>query len=391
VDKRDYYEVLGLQKGASDDEIKRAYRKLAKANHPDVNPNDKKAESRFKEVGEAYEVLSDASKRERYDAYGHAGVDPSYGGGGGYGAGGFNVDFGDLGDILNDFWGGGTSRRSNPNAPRQGETLQTQASVTFEEAAFGVPKEVPVTRVEDCETCHGSGCAAGTTAETCPNCKGSGTVTSRRQTLFGVSLSTSACPSCNGNGKIIKTPCNTCKGKGRVRKNRTLRVDIPAGIDHGQTFAVRGQGGKGYNGGPAGDVLITVRVAAHSKFKRDGTTLHYPLPISFTQAALGAEVEVPILTPPGEAGSKAKLNIPEGTQTGSVFRLAGKGVPRINSGSRGDMLITVTIRTPTALNAEQKELLKQLDNSASPATAATTSDEASDEGGKKGKKKKWGK
>ncbi|MDR0858765.1 MAG: molecular chaperone DnaJ [Oscillospiraceae bacterium] len=385
MDKRDYYEVLGLEKGASDDEVKRAYRKLAKANHPDVNPNDKKAEARFKEIGEAYEVLSDKTKRERYDAYGHAGVDPSYGGGSGgsYGGGGFNVDFGDLGDILNDFWGGGTSRRTSPNAPREGETLQTQASVTFEEAAFGVAKDVPVTRVEDCETCHGSGCAAGTTAETCPNCKGSGTVTSRRQTLFGVSLSTSACPSCSGTGKIIHTPCNTCKGKGRVRKNRTLRVDIPAGIDHGQTFAVRGQGGKGYNGGPAGDVLITVRVAQHTQFKRSGTTLHYPLPISFTQAALGAEVEVPILTPPGESGSKAKLTIPEGTQTGSIFRLAGKGVPRINAGSRGDMLITVTVRTPTGLSAEQKSLLQQLDG-------GTSSDEG-EESGKKGKKKKWGK
>ncbi|MDR2530749.1 MAG: molecular chaperone DnaJ [Oscillospiraceae bacterium] len=364
MNKRDYYEVLGLKKGASDDEIKKAYRKLAKTHHPDVNKDDKTAETRFKEIGEAYEVLSDRDKRSRYDAYGHAGVDQSYsatsgdggfGGFGGFGGGGFEFD---LGDILGDLWGGG--RRNNPNAPRQGESVRSSVTIEFAEAAFGCTKDVHVSRVEVCSDCKGTGSAPGTTPEVCPQCKGSGTVQTRQRTILGETVMTSACSKCGGSGKIIHSPCPTCKGKSNVRRNRTMPIDIPAGIDDGQTMSLRGKGGHGINGGPDGDLLVSVRVKPHEHFRRDGTTLYYKLTISFAQAALGDELEVPILAE-GDANARAKLKIPEGTQTGSIFRLQGKGVPHLRSSVRGDEMVTVTVETPVNLTAEQKELLRKLE------------------------------
>ena len=355
ADKRDYYEVLGLQKGASDDEIKKSYRKLAKQYHPDLHPGDKDCEEKFKEIGEAYEVLSDPDKKAKYDQYGHAAFDPNAGFGGGYG-GGFG-DFGDLGDILGNifgggfgFGGGGETRRSGP---MKGENLRVRLPIEFEEAAFGCKKDIPIQRIEDCPDCSGSGCAPGTTADTCPDCRGTGTVRTQQRTPFGVMQSTAACRRCGGSGKIIKTPCPKCNGKGKVRRNRSVTVDIPAGIDDGQTFPVRGEGHAGLNGGPAGDLHVTVSVRAHPLFERDGNSVLFEMPISFAQAALGAEVEVPTLD------GKVKYTIPEGTQTGSIFRLRGKGIPYVNSAGRGDQYVSVTVETPKNLTKEQKELLRK--------------------------------
>ncbi len=359
ADKRDYYEVLGLQKGASDEEIKKAFRKLAKENHPDLHPGDKAAEERFKEINEAYEVLSDQEKRQRYDQFGFAGVDPSYGAGagaGGAGFGGFDGfgGFGDLGDIFESFFGGGGGSRRNANGPRRGENLRAGLDLSFEEAAFGCQKEVQVSRIEDCADCHGTGCAPGTTAEVCPDCRGSGQVRRAQRTAFGMMQTTVTCDRCRGAGKIIHSPCPTCKGKGAVRHNKTVSVTIPAGIDDGQTLSVRGQGHRGSNGGPAGDLLVTVRVRPHPLFERDDTSVLYRMNINVVQAALGAEVEVPTLD------GKVKYTIPEGTQSGTVFRLRGKGIPRLNSSGRGDQFVTVNVEIPRGLSAEQKELLTEL-------------------------------
>ena len=391
ADKRDYYEVLGLKKGASEDEIKKAYRRLAKENHPDMNPGDKGAEARFKEIGEAYEVLSDPEKRSRYDQFGFAGVDPNYGagapGGGGFGGGfsGFG-DF-DIGDIFDSFFGGGTRGGStrSANSPMRGENVRTQAQLTFEEAAFGCSKEIPVSRIEDCPDCGGSGCEKGTTPEVCKRCSGTGTVRSQVRTAFGVMSSQSACPECSGTGKIIHSPCPKCRGKGAVRKNTTVKVDFPAGIDDGQTLSKRGAGHRGLNGGPAGDLLITVSVLPHSQFERDGFNVYYNMPITVTQAALGDSVEVPTLD------GKVKYTIPEGTQTGTVFRLRGKGIQRLNSVGRGDQFVTVTVQTPTNLTSEQKELLRKLGETFGEKGKRGSILEdifGDDPKGKKGKKKK---
>ena len=358
AEKRDYYEVLGLQKGASDDEIKKAYRKLAKENHPDLHPGDKDCEERFKEIGEAYEVLSDPDKKARYDQYGHAAFDPNSGFGGGFG--GFG-DFGDLGDILGNIFGGGFgfggSTTRSRNAPQKGENLRVRLSIAFEEAAFGCSKEITVPRIEDCEDCGGTGCKPGTTAETCPDCGGAGEVRVQQRTMLGIMSSTTPCRRCGGTGKLVKDPCPKCGGKGKVRKQKTISVNIPAGIDDGQTISLRGQGHAGVNGGPKGDLLITVSVKAHPLFERDGSSILLELPISFVQAALGAEVEVPTLD------GKVKYTIPEGTQTGTTFRLRGKGVPYLNGSSRGDQYVTVNIETPKNLSKEQKELLRKFGES----------------------------
>ena len=350
--KRDYYEVLGVQKGASDDEIKRAYRKLAKASHPDLNPGDKEAEARFKEVNEAYEVLSDKEKRGRYDQFGHAGVDPSFGGGGGF-DGGF--DFGDLGDIFGSFFGGGFGggRRTNPNAPQRGESIRLSQILSFEEAAFGCEKAVTVERLEPCSSCQGSGCAEGTTPEVCPDCHGTGTVQVRRQTPMGVFATSSPCTRCGGKGKIIHQPCRECRGVGAVRQRRTIQASIPAGIDNGQTISIRGQGNTGKNGGPAGDLLITITVRPHELFRREGTSVLCEAPITFAQAVLGAELEIPTID------GKVKYDLPEGTQSGATFRLKGKGIPSINGRGRGDQYVTVYIETPRNLTKEQKEALRK--------------------------------
>ncbi len=360
--KRDYYEVLGVEKTASAEEIKKAYRKKAMQFHPDRNPGDKEAEAKFKEAGEAYEVLSDDDKRSRYDQYGHAGVDPNFN----PGFGGFGGGFGggvDLGDIFGDIFGGGFggfgggSRQSSYNAPRRGESVTARLELTFEEAAFGAEKEVGATRIENCGKCSGSGSADGV-IETCTRCAGSGQVRTT-QNFMGMQMqSTAACPQCNGRGKIIKTPCTTCKGKGKVRRTQKVTVKVPAGVDNGQSVRVRGEGSVGANGGPAGDLLVEIFIKRHKIFERDGADVLCELPISFTQAALGAEIEVPTLD------GKVKYDIPEGTQTGTTFRLRDKGIPYVgNRSRRGDQIVTVVVETPTRLNSKQKELLRQLEDS----------------------------
>ena len=386
--KRDYYEVLGVSKGASEEEIKKAYKKLARKYHPDMNPGDKEAEEKFKEINEANEVLSDPDKKARYDQFGFAGVDPNYGagaGGGAYGAGGF--DFGDLGDIFGSFFGGGFGgARANPNAPQRGESIRASVSVTFKEAAFGCEKDVTVERSEQCATCKGSGCqpgttpeicpdchgsgqvqvqqrtpmgvcAKGTTAEVCPDCRGSGVIQQRRQTPLGYMSTSAPCQRCGGKGKIIHQPCPKCGGKGMIRHRKTIKVSIPAGIDNGQTISLRAQGNAGKNGGPAGDLLIVVSVRPHEIFRREGTSVLCEAPITFTQAVLGAELEIPTID------GKVKYTIPEGTQSGTTFRLKGKGIPGLNGRGRGDQYVTVYIETPRNLNREQKEALKKFSES----------------------------
>lgn len=341
--KRDYYEVLGLQKGASDDEIKKAYRKLAMKYHPDMNPDDKEAEAKFKEVNEANEVLSDGEKRARYDQFGHAGVDPNYGGGGGY-----NMNDMDLGDLLGSFFGGGFGGGSTRrNGPQKGESLRANLSITFEEAAFGCEKEISLNRNESCDVCHGSGCAPGATADTCPDCRGTGTI---RMTQ-GFFATSATCSRCRGSGKIIKNPCKTCNGGGAVRRQKRINVNIPAGIDDGQAISLRGQGNAGKNGGPAGDLIVGVSIKPHTHFRREGTSVLYDCGISFYQAAAGAELEIPTID------GKVKYTIPAGTQTGTTFRLRDKGIPELRGRGRGDQYVTVKVRTPSGLNGAQKEAL----------------------------------
>lgn len=357
--KRDYYEVLGISKGASEEEIKKAYKKLARKYHPDMNPGDKEAEEKFKEINEANEVLSDPDKKARYDQFGFAGVDPNYGagtGGGAYGAGGF--DFGDLGDIFGSFFGGGFGgARANPNAPQRGESLRTSVTISFEEAAFGCEKEVAAQRIENCPNCKGTGSADGV-IETCSQCHGTGQVRSV-QNFMGMQMqSTTTCPTCGGRGKVIKNPCTTCRGKGKVRKTNRVKVKIPAGVDAGQSVRVRGEGCVGVGGGPNGDLLVEISIRRHPIFTRNGTDVLCEVPITFTQAALGATIQVPTLD------GKVDYEIPEGTQTGREFILREKGIPEVgNTRRRGNERFTVVVETPTRLTKEQKDLLRQLDGS----------------------------
>ena len=348
AEKRDYYEVLGIGKNATDAEIKSAYRKLAKKYHPDLNPGNKEAEEKFKEVNEANDVLSDPQKRQRYDQFGFAGVDPNYAAANGGGAGGFGGGFGgvDLGDIFGDIFGGGFgggfsgfgggSSTRTANVPRKGHDIQASVILTFEEAAHGCSKKITINR-----------------QDTCPDCGGRGFVIRQQRTPFGVMQSQGPCQKCRGTGKIIHQPCPDCHGSGRIRKRRTIQVNIPAGIDNGQTISLRGQGHAGSNGGPSGDLLITVMVRPHEIFRREGTSVFCEAPITFTQAVLGAELEIPTID------GRVKYTIPEGTQTGTVFRLRGKGIPVLNGRGRGDQYVTVTIETPRDLNREQKEALKK--------------------------------
>ena len=357
--KRDYYEVLGVEKGASAEEIKKAYRKKAMQYHPDRNPGDKSAEETFKQIGEAYEVLSDEQKRARYDQYGFAGVDPNFGAGAGAGRGGFGGfgDFGDLGDIFGEFFGGGRSRSSTANMPRRGENVMSHLELTFEEAAFGAEKEVSAQRIENCANCRGTGSADGA-LEQCERCRGTGQVRTTQNFMGMTMQSTSACPACSGRGKIVRNPCYTCKGKGKVRRTNKVKVKIPAGIDEGQSIRIRGEGCVGANGGPNGDLLVEIYIKDHPIFRREDMDVLCEVPISFGQAALGAQIQVPTLD------GKIPFDIPEGTQTGREFVLRDKGIPDVNNPRhRGNHRFTVVVETPTRLTKEQKDLLRQLDDS----------------------------
>ena len=366
AEKRDYYEVLGVDKSASEDEIKKAYRKAAKQYHPDLHPGDKEAEEKFKEANEAYEVLSDAEKKAKYDRFGHAGVDPSYGAGqGGYG--GFNgqgFDF-DLGDIFSNIFGGGFGGggASNPNAPQRGSDTQTSVTISFEEAAKGCEREVESNRIEVCDECHGSGAAAGSSPKTCPECNGRGQVTTSQRTPFGMFQTQKACSRCGGKGTIIDNPCKKCRGAGRVRRPAKITIKIPAGIDDRQIINARGQGNKGINGGPAGDLRVAVNVRPHPIFERDGYNVWVEMHVSFAAAALGCELQVPTLD------GKVKYNIPAGTQSGDVFKLKGRGIQSLNNRGRGDQLVRVIVDVPRTLNAEQKRLLLELDKALGNETA----------------------
>lgn len=360
ADKRDYYEVLGVSKDASSDDLKKAYRKLAKQYHPDMNPGDKTAETKFKEVNEAYEVLNDPAKRQRYDQFGHVGVDPSYGGGGaGYSGGGFGGF--DVGDIFESFFGGGfsgfggSSRTRNPNGPIRGNDINVTLGLSFMEAAKGCKQQIQVQRLEKCDTCGGSGAKSGTTAETCTECGGTGQVKVSQRTPIGVIQTTRTCSKCSGKGKVIKEPCSDCRGMGRVRHTRTLEVSVPAGIDDGQTFVLRGQGDQGINGGPAGDVNIMVTLRPDTLFERDGFDVWCDIPITFSQAVLGDEITVPTID------GKVKYTVPEGTQSGTVFRLRNKGIQYVNGRGRGDQYVKVNIEVPRNLTGKQKEALRKFE------------------------------
>ena len=354
--KRDYYEVLGVDKNASADDIKKAYRKLAKECHPDLHPNDKQAEERFKELNEANEVLSDPEKRARYDQFGHDGPNMGGFGGAGYG-GGFDFGgFGGMGDIFDQLFGGGmggTARRAN--GPVAGNDLRYDLRISFEEAAFGCEKSFEFTRTENCDTCHGTGAKPGTQPKTCPTCKGAGQV--RMQGGFMVTVRT--CSTCGGTGKVITDKCPACAGTGRLRRRRTASVKVPAGIDNGQTIVMNGQGEPGRNGGPNGDLYIQVTVRPHKLFRREGTNLHLDFPIAFTQAALGADVEVPTL-----GGGKMNFHIPEGTQNDAEYRIKGQGVQQLRGNYRGDLILHIRVEVPRRLSEKQKDLLRQFADTA---------------------------
>ena len=369
--KRDYYEVLGVNKNATDEELKKAYRKLAKKYHPDANPDNKKeAEEKFKEVNEAYETLSDPQKRRMYDQFGHNGPQ-GFGGGSGqgpFGQGGYYSysssgfdgfdDFGDLGDIFSSFFGGGFGGRSSSrkqNGPRKGADLNLRMEITFEQAFSGVEKEITVTRNETCDNCHGTGAKPGTSVTKCTTCNGTGQVTQVQNTILGQMQTRRTCTVCHGTGEIIKEPCEVCHGNGTVRKQPRIKVKIPAGIDDNQTVVLRGEGEPGEKGGPKGDLYITVRIKKHSIFTRSGNNVMCEVPITITQATLGADLEIPMVD-----GTKVVYKIPDGTQTGTKFVIRNKGFKSVNSSSTGDFVFTVKVQTPKKLTKEQRELLVQL-------------------------------
>ncbi|HPJ02734.1 MAG TPA: molecular chaperone DnaJ [Candidatus Limiplasma sp.] len=347
--KRDYYEVLGVPKDASDDDIKKAYRKKAKESHPDLHPNDHKAEERFKEINEANEVLSDAKKRAQYDQFGHDGPNMQGFGGGAGGFQGFD-GFGDINDIFSSFFGGGMGGRgSRRDGPVPGDDLRYDMTITFEEAAFGVQKSFEFYRNENCDTCGGSGAKPGSTTKTCPTCNGAGQVRSGG----GFMVTVHTCPTCHGEGKIVSEKCQDCSGSGRVRRKRKATIKVPAGINPGQTIVLNGNGEPGKRGGPNGDLYVRISVKPHPVFKRDGTTLMMELDITMVQAALGADIEVPTLKEP------VKYRIPEGTQSGTVFRLKGYGIPHLRGSGKGDLMVTVRVNIPKKMTNRQKDLLRQ--------------------------------
>ncbi len=369
AEKRDYYEVLGIGKNATDAEIKSAYRKLAKKYHPDLNPGNKEAEEKFKEVNEANDVLSDPQKRQRYDQFGFAGVDPSYAAANGGGAGGFGGGFGgvDLGDIFGDIFGGGFgggfggfgggSSTRTANAPRKGHDIQASVILTFEEAAHGCSKKITINRQDTCPDCGGTGAAKGTSPETCPDCGGRGYVVTQQRTPFGVMQSQQPCSHCGGRGTIIRNPCKTCRGTGKTAARKSLEINIPAGIDDDQNIALRGQGDAGSNGGPAGDVIVHVTVKADPMFERDGYDVTIHVPITFSQAVLGDDVEVPTVD------GRIVQHIPEGTQSGTKFRLRGQGIQYLNGRGRGDQYVIVDVEIPKKVTRAQREALKAFEDS----------------------------
>ena len=369
AEKRDYYEVLGIGKNATDAEIKSAYRKLAKKYHPDLNPGNKEAEEKFKEVNEANDVLSDPQKRQRYDQFGFAGVDPNYAAANGGGAGGFGGGFGgvDLGDIFGDIFGGGFgggfsgfgggSSARTANAPRKGHDIQASVILTFEEAAHGCSKKITINRQDTCPDCGGTGAAKGTSPETCPDCGGRGYVVTQQRTPFGVMQSQQPCSHCGGRGTIIRNPCKTCRGSGKTAARKSLEINIPAGIDDDQNIALRGQGDAGSNGGPAGDVIVHVTVKADPMFERDGYDVTIHVPITFSQAVLGDDVEVPTVD------GRIVQHIPEGTQSGTKFRLRGQGIQYLNGRGRGDQYVIVDVEIPKKVTRAQREALKAFEDS----------------------------
>lgn len=350
--KRDYYEVLNVSKTASLDEIKKAYRKIARENHPDVKPNDKEAEVRFKEATEAYAVLSDPEKRAKYDQYGHAGVDFNGQGFGGFGDFGDFADFG-LGDIFDMFFGGGMGGTARRSGPVRGADLRYDLSITLMEAAFGAKKEIEVPVSEDCSVCGGSGAAPGTHPTTCTQCGGSGQVRSVQRTIFGQMATTRTCGTCNGEGKVIKNPCEKCRGHGKVREVKKIQVNIPRGSEDGLSLRYSGKGEAGLRGGPSGDLYVVLHVEPHEFFEKNGNDIYCEIPITFVQAALGDEIEVPTLH------GEVKMKIPEGTQTSKVFRLRGQGFPYRRGGGNGDQHVRVIVTTPTKLSGKQKKLLRE--------------------------------
>ena len=371
--KRDYYEVLGVKKGASDDELKKAYRKLAKQNHPDLHPGDKEAEARFKEINEAYEVLSDKEKRAKYDQFGFAGVDPNFGAGGA--GGGFGFDMGDIfgsffGGGFGGFGGGGSKARTGPS---KGGTVRTSLTLTLEEAAFGCEKDVTISHVESCDVCGGTGCEPGTTAEVCPECHGTGQVRMQQRTVFGTMSTSTICPNCRGEGKIIHQKCKACGGSGGVRRQKKVHVKVPAGIDNGQAISVRGQGDMGRNGGPAGDLIVGINVAPHPRLRREGPHIYLDQTVSILQATLGGAVEIPSLD------GKIKCKVEPGTQPGTTLRLRGKGVPILNGRGRGDQYVTLRVEIPRNLNDQQRQALRKFAEAMGeiPAEGAEESEERS--------------
>jgi len=348
--KKDFYEVLGLQKGASDEEIKKAFRKLAIKYHPDKNQGHKEAEEKFKEINEAYQVLSDPEKKARYDQYGDA--DFGGGGGAGYGAEGFDFsDFGGFGDIFDSFFGGGGGGRRKKGGPARGADLEYTVTLTFEEAVAGVEKEISITRNETCESCGGTGAKEGTQPKTCDKCGGTGQINVQRNTPLGSFMSVNTCDKCGGKGTIISDPCQECKGTGKIRKNRKITIDIPAGVDTGNVIPMRGQGEHGTGGGPAGDLYVNIRVMPHKIFKRKGYDIFIDSHISFSKASLGVELKVPTID------GDVKYSVPAGTQPGTVFRLKAKGVPKVNGHGRGDQYVNIVVDIPKSVNAKQKDAL----------------------------------
>lgn len=390
AEKRDYYEVLGVSKNASEDEIKKAYRQKAKQYHPDLNPDNAEAEAKFKEANEAYEVLSDAQKKARYDQFGFAGVDPNYGAGSGAGAGGFgggvDIDLGDLfGNIFGGFGGFGSAfggRQQNPNAPRRGEDVQERVTLSFEDAAKGCKRTVDVTRIEVCAECGGTGAAKGTSPKSCPDCGGRGQVQSQQDTPFGRISTSRVCAKCGGRGKIVESPCAKCRGGGRVRRRAAVEVNIPAGIDDQQVINVRGEGSKGANGGPAGDLRVVVFVRPHPFFEREGYDVWYNVHVTFPQAALGDSIQIPTLD------GKVKWDLPAGTQPGDVFMLRGKGIQKLNSRDKGNQLLRVVLDVPKKLTDVQRTMIRQLADEMGTPITPKTDDGKGGIGGIFGKKKK---